>query len=236
MPKNDIDIYFLRSSRNNLEEKPKEGKMKYVSLLLLVLLFSGCAVFHTENSMTEPMLLKQSPLPDIPLSLADKNLEIIGEFLISKEGVVKRVKLVNSSGDAAWDKLAESSFMKWQFSPAQLNGEPAEVLIRRKVRLIYLQPEIVRLAEITVKDSKEAETVYNALRKGADFDELVKEYSVSPSKEHNGVVGKVDLRYYAKSLREPLSKLKLDEYTRPLPYGDHYVIYKRIKENYVLEY
>jgi hypothetical protein len=212
--------------------------MKY-TLLILMLLISGCSVFKTETSMTEPVLLKQAPLPQLPRSLADTDVNLLCELLIGKDGIVKRAKLLKSSGDATWDYLAEDSFMKWVFSPALLDGEPAEILIRRKVKFLYLEPEIIMLGEICCRNIDEAEKVYKELQSGENFSKLARQYSISPTKEQDGIVGKVDIRYYTKNIRGTLAVLKEDEYTKPVQYGDHYVIFKRLavsKENVQLDY
>jgi hypothetical protein len=206
-------------------------KKMYSVLLVLIVLFSGCSIFKPhEVAMTEPALLKQAPLPAIPQSFTNKEPEIICELLIGKNGAVKRADLVNSSGDTGWDYLAQQSFMKWEFSPALLDGEPIEVLIRRKIKVAYVEPEVMVLAEICCKDLKEAEVVYSALRGGTGFNELVKKYSISPSKDNDGMVGKIDIRYYAKPIRNELTSLSEEEYTKPVAYGEHYVIFKRLKD------
>jgi len=205
--------------------------MKYGIFLIVLVLFTGCSIFKThDTTMTEPVLLKQAALPDIPQSLANKDVEIIAEFLIGKDGLVKKAKLKKSSGDATWDFLAEESFKKWEFSPALLDGESIEVLIHRKIKLFYTEPELIQLAEITCKDKREAESVYAALKSGADFTTLVEKYSTSPTKGKAGALGKVDIRYYSKDIRNILSELNEEEFTNPLPYADHYVIFKKLKD------
>jgi hypothetical protein len=205
--------------------------MKYLNILVLLVFLSGCSTFQSDSSMTEPVLLKQAPLPSLPQTLTNKDVELVCEFLIGKDGKVNRVKLLNSSGDENWDYLAQSSFVKWEFSPALFNGEPIEILIRRKVKLYYMEPRILRLAEICCKDQKDADSVYSALKAGAKFSEMVNKFSISPSKENDGVVGEVDIRYYTTKIRTSLSSLSEEEYTKPMPYGDHYIIYKRLKGN-----
>lgn len=206
--------------------------MKYTFVLVLFLLISGCAVFQThESSMTEPVLLKQAPIPPLPESTSSTEPEIYCEMLVGENGHVKRAKLLNSSGDEAWDLLAQQSFLKWEFSPALLDGEPMDIVIRRKIKVSYMEPDVVTLAEICCKDINDAKDAYKILSEGGDFSKVVKQYSVSPSKEKDGIIGNVDLRYYTKEIRSTLSSLSIDEFTKPVPYGDHYVIFKRLKDD-----
>lgn len=205
--------------------------MKKLVLLLFALVLTGCSIFKTQESLiTEPVLLKQSPFPTIPESLSDKDLDLYCEMLIGDDGKVVRAKLLTSSGDETWDYLAEASLIKWEFSPALLNGDPIEILVRRKIKLQYVEPQSITLAEILCNRQSEAESIYTELVKGKDFDEAAKKYSVSSTKDLGGYLGKVDIRYYCKEIRQVLSDLSEGEFTKPVTYGEYFVIFKRLKE------
>ena len=54
-------------------------------------------------------------------------------------------------------------------------------------------------------------------------------YSVDPSREMGGILGKVNINVFPENIRKPLSKLVTDEYTKPIKYGDLYAIFKRLE-------
>lgn len=152
-------------------------------------------------------------------------------MLIDKDGKVERAKLITGSGDKAWDYLAETSLLKWEFSPALLDNDPVEILVRRKIVLQYVEPQAIALSEILCERKSAADSMYSMLTAGSNFSKLAKEYSVSPTKDQGGYLGKVDIRYYCKEIRQILSNLSEDEFTKPVVYGEHYVIFKRMKDN-----
>lgn len=205
--------------------------MRLVILLLCLSFFTGCAVFQSqEASLNEPQLLKQAPLPSIPLSIADQEIEIYCEMLISETGTVNKARLLKGSGDKTWDLLAEQSLLKWEYSPALLDGKPVQLLVRRKIKVLFAESKEIPLAEIAFDDIAVAETVYNALMQGKDFSEMASKYSVNATRDKGGVLGKVNVQYFTKEIRSVLLNLNEEEFTRPLSYGEHYIIFKRLKE------
>lgn len=47
----------------------------------------------------------------------------------------------------------------------------------------------------------------------------------------NGNLGNVNIKYFNRDIREAFRDLDEGEFTKPLSYGDHYVIYKRLVLN-----
>jgi hypothetical protein len=206
--------------------------MKIVLSFLIVLMLTGCSIFRpTEDSINEPKLLKQSTLPGVPVSLATQELEIYCEMLIKEDGSVGRAKLLKGSGDKTWDYLAEQSLLKWEYAPALYNGKPIQMLVRRNIRVVFAKSEEIPLCEIACDDIAVAESVYNALKLGADFAEMASKYSINPSKDNGGFLGKVNIHYYSGKIKAIISNLSEDEFTRPVPYGQHFVIFKRLRQN-----
>lgn len=206
--------------------------MKISTLLSVILFISGCALFQPEETnVIQPKLLKQASLPPINVAIYSDDFEFTCELLIDEKGNVEKARLLTKSGDALWDSLTTLSLYQWKFSPATANGIPIRQLIRRRIKVVFEQPELIPLAEIQFKSYREADSVYNALISGARFEDMALKYSISPSKAKGGSLGNVDIKQYSKEISRVLQKLKEGEFTKPLAYGDRFVIFKRIIQN-----
>jgi len=206
--------------------------MKIIKFLFCVLFFTSCSIFQPNNtSVIQPQLLKQSALPTIMPSFAKDRFEFYCEMLISENGDVEKVKLLTSSGDETWDSLTEFSILTWKFTPATMDRKPIKILVRRKFIVVYEQPKVIPLAEIQLKDYSLADSVFKALLNGSDFATLAFNYSTSSSSKKKGVLGNVDINHYSKDISSILSELEEGEFTEPLEYGEHYIIFRRLKPN-----
>ncbi len=206
--------------------------MKKIFFICLFFITSGCTVFQPEEAnLIQPKLLMQSELPPLRQSTFSNYFEFYCEMQINIHGDVERAKLLTSSGDAEWDSLAELSLLKWKYSPAIYDGHPIKLLISRKIRVVFAEPIIFSIAEIQLDNREVADSVYQALLNGADFTLLVQNYSTSDSKTNNGFIGNVNVKHFSEDISFEISKLKEGEFTKPLNFGDHYIIFKRIKLN-----
>lgn len=206
--------------------------MKKIILFCLFFITSGCSVFQPEEtSIIQPTLLKQSELPPLRQSIEGNWFEFYCEMLINSYGDVEKAKILNGTGDEIWDSLAVLSLLKWKYSPAVYDGHPIKLLIRRKIRVVFVEPKVIPLVEIELQNYELADSVYNALLSGADFTLLVKKYSISSSRDSNGNLGNVNIKHYSDNIRTALSNLAEGEFTKPLKYGDYYVIFKRVRLN-----
>lgn len=207
--------------------------MKKLFFFFCLLIFSGCSIFQPDDEPTalQPKLLKQSSLPAIRESIYSDKFEFYCEMLVNEKGDVEQAWLLTHSGDEVWDSLATLSLLDWKFEPASMNGVPIKTLIRRRIQVKFEQPEIMYLAEILMKSHEQADSVYNALLNGADFNELVLKYSVSPTRMQNGLVGNVEIKHYSKNISDALSGLSEGEFTKPLQYGECCVIFRRLRQN-----
>lgn len=194
---------------------------------------TGCAVFQPEETvLIQPKLLKQSELPPLRQSTFSNYFEFYCEMQINIHGDVERAKLLTSSGDAVWDSLAELTLLKWKYSPAIYDGHPIKLLISRKIRVVFAEPLIFSIAEIQLDDRETADSVYKALLNGADFSLLVQNYSTSESRAKNGFIGNINVKHFSEEISFALSQLNEDEFTKPINYGEHFIIFKRMRLNY----
>ncbi|MDP4175590.1 MAG: energy transducer TonB [Bacteroidota bacterium] len=205
--------------------------MKAIILLFCIGLIVGCSsTIQEDSSITRPELLERYPLPSIPSKVDIIRFTLDMRILIDEHGVVRNVLLQNSIGDEAWDKLATGSIMKWKFTPALYDGKPYKVWVRQQVSIKLDEPVYMTLAEIMCDSYEDASRVVEALDKGKDFGELASQVSIGPSKVKKGVLGKVDIHCYSDEIASALKRLKVDEHSDPLHYGQKFVIFKRISE------
>ncbi len=205
--------------------------MKKLTFLICLALIAGCSSIQTERALIkEPELLKQAALPLIPQSIYRQDMDLVSDILVSSDGTVERASFHKSSGDKDWDALAIASILKWKFTPAMYNGKPIKLLIRRKIKIQFAEPEMMNLAEIVFVNLKQADSAYKALMAGSDFNKIVSKYSVSPSRINNGLLGEVNIQNYSKNISSVLSDLNEGQISKPIPYGQNYIIFKRLKK------
>lgn len=196
---------------------------------MLFSVISGCSLFKPEEpALIQPKLIKQYALPPLTQNIYKDNFEFFCEMMIDANGDVERVKLLSTSGDETWDTLAVQSLLKWKYQPAIYDGNPIKMLVRTKIRVVFADAVMLSLAEIELENYQLADSVYRELERGKDFSELVSRFSISPSKDKNGILGEVNIKLYSKNISNILGQLKPGEYTKPLSYGEHFIIFKRL--------
>ena len=206
--------------------------MKKIIFICLFFIIPGCATFQSEETtLIQPKLLKQSVLPPLRATLFSTSFEFYCEMLINTNGDVEKAKLLTGTGDAVWDSLAALSFLQWKFSPAIYDGHPIKLIVRRNIKVVFAEPKILSLAEIQLDNPVQADSVYSALLRGDDFTSLALKYSTSSSRYKNGLLGDVNIEHFSEYIRDALNRLTEEEFTKPLEYGEHYIIFKRLKLN-----
>jgi parvulin-like peptidyl-prolyl isomerase len=88
---------------------------------------------------------------------------------------------------------------------------------------------MMNLAEIVFSNLNQADSAYEALVAGEEFSKMVVKYSIGSSRINNGYLGSTNIQNYSKNISSALSDLKEDEFTKPLPYGQNFIIFKRLK-------
>jgi TonB family protein len=204
--------------------------MKILIWCLCTACFAGCYSFQQTAEPGVPQLIYQSPLPAFPATIQNLPSEISLSVFVLENGTVEQVRFSKSSGSNGWDSLAVIAMKQWRFSPARINNKPISTWFHMRAPLQYTNPMPFSLAEIICATKETADTIYKSLEQGQEFSELVKRYSIDTSRENYGIIGEVDVYCYPKNIRRALLRLDIEEYTKPLPYGDHYIIFKRIKK------
>ena len=204
--------------------------MIYRFAFICTLLLSGCSIFQpSESFIIQPRLLKQSALPPIKQSLYEDSFEFYCEMNINENGDVTKVKIFNQAKDPIWDSLATLSMLNWKFSPAIINGEASNIVVRRKFKVIFQKPAFMQLAEIQLYDIQLSDSLYKLLLGGADFFELARLFSLTYTSDKHGMLGDVDINFFSEEIQKNLKDLDEGDFTKPLKYGDRFIIFKRLK-------
>lgn len=204
--------------------------MKNVVFILSVFIIAGCSTINQfDGEISSPELLKQYPLPSIPLSIYSPNFYLNLKLLVLEDGTVKHVTILNRTGDEVWDSLAQESISKWIYIPARIKDKPISIWVIQKVNIDIREPVYINLAEILCDSLKTAQRVYEGLRKNENFGEQASKFSVDPSRTNNGILGKVNTRIFPNYIQREIQNLSNDEFTEPIKYGDQFIIFKRIR-------
>ena len=202
--------------------------MKTIIVLFFLVCLAGCTTLQQpEVAVKQPELLEQTSLPPVTSSFYKSSFRLVIRMLIDEEGKVLRAKFVNGSGNEEWDSAALESIEKWRFSPALYNDKPVKIWVNQIALIKIQEPMFWSISEILCNTFETASLVYDSLRSGKDFAEMAEKYSIAGSKAIKGYLGKVDINLYAGPIRDQIIKLKDNEFTEPIKYGDKYIIFKK---------
>jgi parvulin-like peptidyl-prolyl isomerase len=204
--------------------------MKPAIFVLCLFCFIGCSSMKQTSDGSTPQVLIQSQLPQIPASMQKPIFELDVVMFVMEDGTVGKTRMLKGSGDAEWDSLALSSIKQWRFTPARMDNKPVGSWFHMQSSLRYADPQYMKLAEILCTSAEEADSVYKVIGQGQNFNELAMHYSVDPSREMGGLLGEININVFPENIRRPLSKLSMNEHTKPIKYGDLYAIFKRLEK------
>ncbi|MDP3149562.1 MAG: peptidylprolyl isomerase [Ignavibacteria bacterium] len=207
--------------------------MKHVVFILCLGCFIGCSSTQQTTDNSFPQILTRTPLPVVPTSISQPYFEIDMVLFILENGSVGNIKLRRASGDSVWDSLAVASIRQWHFIPARFESRIISTWFRLKLTVRYANPIYLPLAEILCNTKEDADSVYQQLLRGEDFGELAMRYSVAPSRLMRGMLGEVDINLYAENIFNIIQQLPVGEFTKPLKFGEQFVIFKRLQKRVV---
>ncbi len=197
--------------------------------LAFAVLPGGCSIFGIRgNEPVMPVAIEKADLPPAPAGAPNGSLFLKTRLLITKRGAVKRVQLINSSGNPAWDSAAAAAITHWKYSPGLENGKPIEMSVIQVMHVISTPPRLVHLMQMWFSSESEADSVLAMLRSGSSFDSLVKIHSIPNSVLRSGYMGLVNIHLFPRNVRRQLVNLKPRRFTSVLPIGPYYVIFKRV--------
>lgn len=204
--------------------------MRLLVFVLCLGCFIGCSSTQQATDDSFPQLLMRTPLPIIPTTISQSYFEMDMVLFILEDGSVNNIRLRKASGDSSWDSLAVASIKQWRFVPARLNNHPISTWFRLRLTVRYANPQYLSLAEILCTTKEEADSVYEALKQGEDFGELAMHYSVASSRAMKGMLGEVDINLYSENICGVIKRLSVEEFTKPIKYGDLFAIFKKLKK------
>lgn len=198
--------------------------------LTLAVLFAACSSSQQSTGISLPALVYQEPLPPFPRPITTPTLRIALQIHVCKDGSVDEVRFLNSSGSTLWDSAAAVSIRLWKYSPARSEGKPINIWLHQTAIVAFSEPQYLLLAEILCSTAEQADSLYTLLEQGIEFSELASKYSIASSHTAQGMLGSVNIQIYPAHIKKALTKLGLGLWTKPIPYGDRYAIFKRLKE------
>lgn len=204
--------------------------MRTAILFLAGILLAGCASTQPNEPLERlPQLIVQEPFPPMTETLFNSRHDVDLKIQVADNGNVLRAELLNPTGDTEWDSLAQYRVGKWRFAPALHEGKPMQMWITIHAQIKFDEPLTMHLAEIVCPSSTVADSVYDMLLAGEDFNRLVSVFSIGSSITERGDLGEVDIHRYRQELQKDLMALRENRFTRPLAMGDHFVIFKRLE-------
>ena len=199
----------------------------FVSVLLM-----GCAAVQpTDSSIQPPELISMTRLPQNDQASPAGALRLTVALHILENGTVSDAKVIESSGFENWDSAVVKSARQWRYTAARRNGRPIDLWLRQPVVVRPQEPVIRILGELVSSTRQEADSLYNLLLVGADFDVLAGRSGEGLVGEQSRFLGAVDIAIYPQNIRGTLQSLRENDVTRPLRVGEKYIIYKRFKKS-----
>ena len=205
--------------------------MKPSVILICLVILSGCSSIQQTTNYHAPVLLVQHPFPSVPLSLYKQNVLLSADILIREDGSVADVKLQRGSGIKEWDSIAVTTIRTWEYSPMRVNNNPAACWVTQKMRVRIAEPVFYSLSALLFPSYEIADSFYNNLVEGRKFEEIANSVSQFPALGKYIDIGKVDIHQYSEFIRTSLTNLSEGEFTKPIKYDDHYIIFKRAQSN-----
>jgi TonB family protein len=161
------------------------------AILFLGILLVGCAASRQpEVSAEGPEVISMAPLPPLASISTVRGLTMNVLFRVQRDGTVKDVRILGSSGDLEWDSLAAQSMKQWRFTPITHDSLTGDHWFRQKVIVHIQEPMVMNLGELVCPSRVEADSLHMLLEEGADFDTLARQIRGIPSSEYCRCPGK----------------------------------------------
>ena len=204
--------------------------MKSLILIVPLALFSACSSTEQITDLTLPQLLYQHPLPPFPKQIFSVPLRIDLEIYVAKNGSVEDARVLAGSGSTAWDSATAVSIRQWKYTPARNGEKPISIWLHQTAIVTFSDPKYLSLAEILCSSSEDADSAYAMLEQGVEFADIVMRYSVADSRDRNGLIGTVNIQVFPEPVKKILARLESSQFTKPTRFGEHYAIFKRLKD------
>jgi TonB family protein len=225
-----MSLIFLAVHTNPLYTKIRRFPMRYVSTLC-VLFILGCAPFKPTIDHSTPQLLLQHPLPPLPSSFDKPVFDLNIAIFVLEDGSANRVLLRQGSGNPQWDTAAVETVKQWRFAPAYREQSPMRTWYYVHSRVRYATPIYMMLAEVDCMTIDQANSVYEQLTLGKQLADLETPCRIDTVREKYTHMNGVNIYQYPQHIRDVLVKLDINEYSRPVEFGNKYVIFQRLNQD-----
>jgi parvulin-like peptidyl-prolyl isomerase len=122
------------------------------------------------------------------------------------------------------NELLTAEYISQKIEPlVTVKNEEIEEILKQNPNLI--PKERLTVKEILVKTEKEAEEIYQELKKGADFSKIATEKSISRTKTKEGLIGTISRGQLPPPLETLVFNLKEGEYSKPIKTDEGFQIF-----------
>jgi hypothetical protein len=108
-----------------------------------------------------------------------------------------------------------------------VDDKPVSCWVTQKMRVRIAEPVFYSLSAILFPSYEIADSIYNSLIEGSKFEEIANSVSTYPLLGKYLDLGKVDIYQYSEFIRNNLTNLSKGDFTKPIKYDDHYIIFER---------
>lgn len=191
---------------------------------MMLTALTGCG-----TTTTMPQAQERAELPVFPGEVPTDVVELPAIFHIERDGSVKDVQLLETSGNSEWDTVAADSMKKWKFTPPE---DDNEVYIRKNIKITFVRSKTIKLAMLVAHDEEEARLLHARLRTGLGFERLARQIDegTAPGKEGK-ILNEVNTSEFSANIERILLELDPGDYSNPVLYNGEFVIFKRYRNN-----
>ncbi len=212
----------------------KEGESEsYLTTILFIVILAGIIY----GCAPKPQVFEVAEKTDFPVyenSEGRELIELTVLFQLDEDGLVRDLRLLQSSGDEEWDLAAMDSLRKWSFHvPPPSDG--SDYLIKRRIA-IEIRPMYKRVAPepkvhiglLTTITEEFADSLYNRLESGESFEDVIRYLH-----EQEQELASIEIRKHVRISELPdhvamvIRNLKKGEHGHPIAVEDGYLIVKR---------
>ena len=175
----------------------------------------------TQSDLDELMKRFESVRKENPFSVDEKKMLIntlVKNLLFSIEAEKEKLDQkpeIQSRLKIYQNELLTQEYISKKIEPfVTVKKEEVEEVLEKNPNLI--SKEMVTLKEILVKTEKEAEGIYQELKKGADFSKIATEKSISQTKTNEGLMGTFSRGQLPPHVETVVFNLKRGEFSKPI--------------------
>ena len=161
-------------------------------------------------------------------TIAEENKLSYEQFLksLSIQGIdVKEFKAI-LKGQILWNKIITSEIMPNISISEQEVSEQFNIMKHNQDRTQNVNLKLAEIVIHNVRDNKQSLNIIKALKNGADFSKMAKEFSSSISREDGGLIGWLHISQLSNNIASVLVDLSVGQISRPIKIDNSVYIFK----------